>query len=364
MEASTSVSVHSVFSLREAYDSWRLGSDIPKSNHSIRAISHLPILPPRWSMLPNEHEMYQRPLALKCPPTLLKLGDNASCACRDGSRAYYDPSLPSVTRECNVYTASQGFRVTVELQSCPKCPVGSRRYIGPDLRELGVFNYNNSALFSHELLNEYIIAFTGSETPMEAWVRHISYRYMEAAESIPFVTGGLFRAAWFAYARLLALEGDKHCPMCGTHPDNIIWDGVSISFGRKHVNGDLEPPTLTSDNSAKRPSKPYASQQWLSDGNRRKELRDWIERGGLSSVKTGKDKDEEKEVVAALKRVEMVPELQRWLALQNDDLGAIFNARLGWDVVDEDGGKWRPQREYVALFCVVSVALHIEAYCG
>jgi hypothetical protein len=229
-----------------------------------------------------------------------------------------------------------------------------------------VFNYNNSALFSHELLNEYIIAFTGSETPMEAWVNHMSYRYTETAESIPFVGGDLFRAAWFAYARLMSLEGDKHCPSCGTHPDNIIWDGVSIAFGRKHVNGDLEPPTLTNKNSAERTSKPCVNQQWLGDSSRRKELRNWMERGGLS-VKTGmeKYKAEEKELLGAIKQVDMFPELHKWLTQQNLHLAEMFKTRLGWDVV-EKSGKWRPRREYVALFRVVSICLiHVEVcMCG
>lgn len=257
---------------------------------------------------------------------------------------------------------SQGFCAKVELQLCPRCPVESRRYIGPDLRELGVFNYNNSALFSHKLLNEYIIAFTGSETPMEAWVRHMSYRYTESIESIPFVGGGLFRAAWFAYARLLALEGDKHCPSCGPHPDNIIWDGVSIAFGRKHVNGGLEPPTLTNEDSAVRPSKPCLNQQWLGDNSRRKEFREWIEHGGLKPFEKDKKKpNNEKDLLGALKQVETFPKLQKWLESHNINLAAMFQARLGWDVVDEDSGKWQPQREYVALFRVVSVSLHLKA---
>jgi hypothetical protein len=85
-----------------------------------------------------------------------------------------------------------------------------------------------------------------------------------------------------------------------------------------------------------------------------------MERGGLKHAETGRDKhkDEEQEILEAIKQLETFPELRKWLALQNVDLAAMFEARLGWDVLDENGEKWRPQREYVALFRVVSIILH------
>ncbi|KIK62161.1 hypothetical protein GYMLUDRAFT_112142, partial [Collybiopsis luxurians FD-317 M1] len=224
-------------------------------------------LPPRWCMLPQEKEFYPRPRPVRESPAAIKLSATASCACVDGGRAFYNPGLPTVTCQCLVYTLTQAFAVQIELQPCPRCPVERHRYIGPDPRDTGLFNYNNSSIFSHELLNEYISAFSSAETPFEPWVNQISRRYEESQQDpfIPFISGGLFRSLWFAYARLVQFEGDKSCPSCGIYPDNIIWDGVSIAFGRKHVNGELEPPTLVGKDAVVHSSRPCPRQEWLPD---------------------------------------------------------------------------------------------------
>lgn len=328
----------------------------------MRAVSHLPVLVPRWASLPNDKRAYDQPAPLTSAPGVLKCEESASCACIDGKRAYYDPLQTTTVRECTVYTLMEPYRTTIELQVCPRCPPESRRYIGPDLRTRGIFNYNNSALFSHQLLNEYISAFTSSETPIEPWVQQTARRYEDVKAGNAFVGGGLFRAAWFAYVRLMSLENDKCCPRCGDHPESVIWDGVSIAFGRKHVNTGLQPPTISSPDAPRRSSKSAPGQQWLHDGKRRKELRDWLRNGGLKIAVPARAeeeggpraKEEEKELKAAIQRVQAFPELEKWLSEQDVHLGNIFKKRLGWDAVGEDK-KWRPQREYRTLFEIVSV---------
>ncbi|KIK52150.1 hypothetical protein GYMLUDRAFT_143587, partial [Collybiopsis luxurians FD-317 M1] len=223
-------------------------------------------LPPRWCMLPNEMEFYSRPYPLRDPPPLIELSEQASCPCLDGERAFFDHCRLVITRACQVFTLIQAFSVHIQLQPCPRCPPEHHQYIGPEPRDLGLFNFNNSTLFSHELLNEYISAFSSSETPFEPWVHTIAYRYGEIEPSIPFVGGGLFCSVWFAYVRLIQFEGDKSCPSCGVYPDNIIWDGVSVAFGRKHVlNDQLEPPTVIQENAPDRLSKSIPHQEWLQD---------------------------------------------------------------------------------------------------
>ncbi|KAF9056932.1 hypothetical protein BDP27DRAFT_1198693, partial [Rhodocollybia butyracea] len=231
---------------------------------------------PRWASLPDEKIKYDQAAPLTSAPGVLQCGEGASCACIDGKRSYYDPLQLTIVRECTVYTLMEPYRTTIELQVCPRCPLESRRYIGPDLCTKGIFNYNNSALFSHQLLNEYISAFTSSETPIEPWVQQIARRYDEMKAGNTFVGGGLFRAAWFSYVRLMSLDNDKCCPRCGDYPESVIWDGVSIAFGRKHVKTGLQPPTVSSPAAAQRTSRPSPGQQWLRDGTRRKELRDWL----------------------------------------------------------------------------------------
>ncbi|KIK56095.1 hypothetical protein GYMLUDRAFT_174631, partial [Collybiopsis luxurians FD-317 M1] len=174
--------------------------------------------------------------------------------------------------QCVVYTLTQAFKVDIQLQPCPRCPRESRRHIGPEPQGIGLFNFNNFVLFSHEVMNEYVSAFSSSVTPFEAWVEHMNYRYLATKLYSPFARGTVFRSAWFAYARLLMLEGDKTCPRCGNYPKTVIWDGVSIVFAQKHVNDGLQPLTETSKDSQIWGSKSFPRQEWLINGPWQKRL--------------------------------------------------------------------------------------------
>ncbi|KIK69730.1 hypothetical protein GYMLUDRAFT_146748, partial [Collybiopsis luxurians FD-317 M1] len=253
----------------------KVGIDITR-HYGERATSYLTIPPPRWGLLPTETPI-PLPRPLRENPGRIRLTSQASCCCRDGGRDFYSSERPIVVHTCTVYTLTEAFEVEIELQSCSRCPQASRHYIGPEPRDTGLFNYNNCTLFSHEVLNEYISAFSSSVTPFEAWVDHMNCRYQDTTLCIPFTCSALFRSAWFAYAHLLSLDGDKSCPRCGDALENIIWDGVSIAFSRKHVNDTLQPPTVTSNISQIRESKPVPRQQWLLDDTMRKTLQNWLE---------------------------------------------------------------------------------------
>lgn len=154
----------------------------------------------------------------------------ACCACLDGGRTFYNPELPKVVKTCTIYTLTRAYKAEIELQKCPSCPHTRHRYIGPETRELGIFNFNNSSLYSHELLEEYVSAFTLSETPFDPWAKHIGRRYATDAGSVPFVEGKTFRAVWCAYARLLDLEGDMNTSQTPSRifcappfPSSVVW---------------------------------------------------------------------------------------------------------------------------------------------
>jgi CxC4 like cysteine cluster associated with KDZ transposases len=250
--------------------------------------------------------------------------------------------------------------VDIELQICSRCPPTSRKHIGPDPRNIGVFNYNNARLFSHELMSEYISAFTTSETPIDPWTVQIARRYQETAygkpNSIPFVGGELFRAAWFSCVRLMDLE-PKHsdfrgCPLCKEMPKNLICDGVSIAFGRNQVKSDLEPPTAIGPESPKRPSKPCQKKEWIVDAVRRKQLRDWLQ-SGLDSKASQGDKNEERLLEIALSRRSIFQELECWLASVNQHLSRLFSRTLSFQVV-HNSFSWKPRAQHLRLFQLVS----------
>ncbi|KAJ7429232.1 hypothetical protein FB451DRAFT_1007193, partial [Mycena latifolia] len=189
-------------------------------------------LPPVWASLPEDPVLYTRTHSLQ-PPSVLRLGIEARCSC--GARRN-DSDL--ILSDCTVYTLVQAFPASIEVQICHKCSTGRRRYIGPDCRELGLLNYNNRTLFSHSLFDDYTSAFTSSETPFVAWASVMSRRYLSMG-SQPFVSAKLFRVAWFLFANLQVLSGDMTCPDCGTHPEDTIWDGVTLAFSRKQLLASL-----------------------------------------------------------------------------------------------------------------------------
>ncbi|KAH6912406.1 hypothetical protein BKA70DRAFT_1423104 [Coprinopsis sp. MPI-PUGE-AT-0042] len=239
--------------------------------HKSSPVSHLPILPPSWATLQSDPRLYTRPFPYRKP--LLQpfgLQPTSSCPCPSG-RTYWDPSRPYTIHWCDVFTLDGAHRHQIKLQPCRTCPPARRRFIGPDLREEGLFNLNNSILVSHELLDECTSAYTTSETPFSAWVAHLSRRYSSSGHT--FMGEDLFRSVWFGYAGLQAFDNDFSCQRCGPHPDSLICDGITLAFGRKHLRESLHPPTKTSDTSTIRNKVKYMPKQQLLDSSLRKQLR-------------------------------------------------------------------------------------------
>jgi CxC4 like cysteine cluster associated with KDZ transposases len=236
------------------------------------AVSYLPVPPPVWAEIPSDKLPYPRPAPVQTPPPLLTLDQESSCPCM-GERTFYRPIDAHFERLCTIYALSRSYQARIQVQSCKVCPPARHHSIGPDPCKLGLFNYNNSIVFTHELLDEYTSAYTTSETPFVAWVAVTARRY--AAHGSVFVKEDMFRSVWFAFARLQSFGGDMECLTCGPCPESVIWDGVTLAFGRKHVLDSLEPPTRTDGNSLCRPDRRYfPSQQLVND----RKLRDMVRR--------------------------------------------------------------------------------------
>jgi hypothetical protein len=223
------------------------------------SISHQAILPPIWCALPSDPTLYERPPPiLKSPGTIL-IGENARCIC--GAR--YNPTLPVLREKCTIYCLTHVEFADIEVQLCPSCNSKTRHHIGPDPREVGLFNLNNKRLFTYDLLDEYTSAFTSSETPFFAWVSSRSHTYKTYNSPTPFVSEDVFRAAWFAYVQLQNFVNDMSCMICGPNPERVIWDGVTIAYRKEKILPSLQPPTFTSSESPIRDSVRYQPKQQL-----------------------------------------------------------------------------------------------------
>ncbi|KAF7300912.1 hypothetical protein MKEN_01317700 [Mycena kentingensis (nom. inval.)] len=232
-----------------------------RSVKSTHAVSYLSILPPAWAALPTNSVLYTRPPPLTSPPSPITLTDTSSCGCTL-PRTMFGRDEAVVWQRCTVYGLARSWETSIQLQRCPNTRC-YRRFVGPDCREVGIFNYNNEHLFAHDLLHDYTSAYTTSETPFSAWVLVLSRRYR--LHGLEFPSADIFRTVWFSYVALQKLEDDMSCPRCGTAPETTIWDGVTLAFNRKHLLPTLEPPTAVESLSSNRRSKYIASQQVLPD---------------------------------------------------------------------------------------------------
>lgn len=256
-------------------------SAVRKAAKDDGAISYLDVLPPHWAELPSDKEgstYYPRPPPVRKPgdvPDLLRLEAHSSCNCA-GGRSYFNAANPIIEQQCTIFGLLGRWECMVQVQKCPKCPGRRRRYIGPDCRQLGLFNYNNTVFVSHELLNEYTSDYTLGEKPFVGWVEGLGRRY--ALNGHTFLPVKQFISVWFAYAFLYSLGKDMACPTCGPSPKHVIWDGVTVAFSKKHLSGTLRPPTVTSAESPSRDKCVYRPhQQWIVDPKLRKAMKKALE---------------------------------------------------------------------------------------
>lgn len=273
---------------------------------------------------------------------MLKMLDDSSCRCGQP----FAPAKDTFAQPCTIFTLTQAWRSTVEVQKCTACRRGT---IGPDCGDTGFYNWNNKILFTHELLNDYTSNYTTSETPFIAWVTVIARRYKERQSEVAFVSADTFRAVWFGYAKLLRLEGDMVCGLCGPSPEVVIADGVTLTFHQKHLLSSIKPPTVvTSDAPRKVSVKPITNGQCLTDRKLRKDIRTVLT-GSLAKPKIpqrteifaeaddedGEDSDgldspkkrtasERRRRAAWLARYDLIPSVIDRLKMVEESLGKLF----------------------------------------
>jgi len=356
---------------------WPLKDVLATPPKGVKSISHLPIMPPLWVCLPSDPILYPWADPSAPLPNSIKLGNQARCLCGNVIPSLLDQ--PMVQRTCLVYTLTRAFSCQIELVHCPKsCSQGRPRLAGPDGRELGLFNYNNQILISHDLLDEYTMAYTSSETPFVAWVGTISTRYQNYSPNGPrFINEDSFRTAWFLYSSLMAFDNDMRCLVCGPEPTAIIFDGVTLAFGKKHLTSSLRPPTTIYPQSAQRPSKYITNQAIIKNRPLRQSLRKVIT--GKSLVLTDADlsgadvptdansdwgSDDEASSLGAsaaaksklvdevISRLNLIPSVHEGLSKLDLHLGRIFHQYCG---LGRLSANLRPPLVYISLFKEVSM---------
>jgi len=350
---------------------------IAQSLRGHNSVSHLAILPPAWVMLPSDELLYERASPIIIPPQSVPLDDGARCLCGSPPAAAGPKTFDN---KCQIYCLTQSYEVNIELQPCPrKCSGGRTRYVGPDGRTLGLFNFNNQILFAHDLMDEYTAAYSSSETPFTAWISVVSRRYEQYKPGSSFVSEDTFRTAWFLYVTLQNFDADMKCPTCGPEPSVVIFDGVTLSFGKKHVTLSLCPPTVVHEDSVVKLTKYVKEQQALRNTKTRKLVRKVITGRSLilteSEMKANRNRDHavgggldeeseeeginaetpasrKKSLLDVIERIEAIPDARIALNEVNEDLGTLFGEYYS---IERIQAKVQVPREYAIFLREVSL---------
>ena len=146
-------------------------SPVPSSVKQL--VSFVPVPPPRWCRLPSDTLDYPSPPRYDSLPSDLPLDLLLRCSC--GSLKL--PATTSGTRQqYTIFGLRMAVKSIIEVANCSSCSHPRRQY-GPDCGTVGIFNWNNTFGFTHELLNEYTSLFTCTQTPFSSFVtsRHRAY---------------------------------------------------------------------------------------------------------------------------------------------------------------------------------------------
>ncbi|KAI0083761.1 hypothetical protein BDY19DRAFT_899808 [Irpex rosettiformis] len=178
----------------------------------------------------------------------LALGETAQCSCGNSVTGEFagTKSLKIIT--ATLYDLGTCRPVSVEVLLCPACK-HAKRAIGPDLCAYGIFNWNNGMLFTHTLLNDFTNQYTASETPFSAFCLTVRRRYLDHNPARLFCSEDTFVRVWFAFARLQKLDSGMYCPTCGSTPNVVIADGISLGTHRSKLTTKVQPPTMTDSTS-------------------------------------------------------------------------------------------------------------------
>lgn len=153
---------------------------------------------------------------------------------------------------CVVFGSMRATQIEIEVRRCSTCRRESRQNAGPDLAELGLFNFNNRRIFTHELLNKFTSSMTAHETTFYGFCTVIRRSYVESGSAVDFCGDEAFRNAWFSFTRVQDLSDSFGCEICGPNPKVVIFDGVTAGFNTKHCTSTLRPPTVVQPGAPRR----------------------------------------------------------------------------------------------------------------
>ncbi|KDQ56421.1 hypothetical protein JAAARDRAFT_132449 [Jaapia argillacea MUCL 33604] len=171
--------------------------------------------------------------------------DQTSQCCCGVTSSIVNPAC-KVVKLAVVYGLMMRFNVEIELVPCLSCR-HAHCQLGADLGCFGLFNWNNTMIFSHELLNGFTNLYTASETPFSAFCLTVRCTYMDHDLKNSFCSDKTFVRVWFPFTHLQTLDSGMSCPTCGPSPKVVIADGISLGIHHSKMSALVCPPMQVTD---------------------------------------------------------------------------------------------------------------------
>ncbi|KAF9235541.1 hypothetical protein BU15DRAFT_35345, partial [Melanogaster broomeanus] len=173
-----------------------------------------------------------------------------SCGLSLSNTTHYPEYRSVMTKPATIYGLTLSTPATIDVLPCPVCRHACRS-LGSDLGTQGLFNWNNNMLFTHELLNAFTSAFTASETPFSAFCLTVRRAYLNHSREMEFCSDETFVRVWFKFTQIQMLDSGMWCPTCGSSPEVVIADGISLGTHVSKLTASIQPPTFVDVRSEK-----------------------------------------------------------------------------------------------------------------
>jgi hypothetical protein len=186
-------------------------------------VSHIAVSPPFWLQRSFDPDSVifvpERCFDAITREYCFRANDQDIFHCVNGHWATFVASQAPTIIKAKVFMLEQAIELIIPVIPCRKCAKGghsTQYYCGPDLGNIGLFNYNNYSLFSHTLMNDYLSRLCQSGETMSAFTIHISRLYDVHKSRIPFPSRktfikvsnlfiGLFYSTYFGFRHGLVI---------------------------------------------------------------------------------------------------------------------------------------------------------------
>jgi CxC4 like cysteine cluster associated with KDZ transposases len=160
-------------------------------------------------------------------PAVLPLGANGRCHCGKSSTQ----DLPTRVQSCTILYPERTVQHQIEAQRCSCRSRGRQWTVGPDLREFGLFNWDNETILAHSLLNDFGNQLLATSYTCEAFKKTTEARWREVHDQTSFPAKTTFLKILHNFWILQKVDTEFRCPKCGDQTIDSIWDAQ----GSRHL---------------------------------------------------------------------------------------------------------------------------------